>query len=480
MKKILILIFSIMLVSCEDALVENPKSIAAETFYNSKADFEAAVAAIYAPLNKGGCIGGRYQATLSCMVDYAQGRGSVAILSEFQELGSTNANRVYGIWKLFYKSIRNANIVIARVEEANDLTEDEALGFIGEAKFLRALVYFAMVRNWGGVPIRTEENMSVPDVARSSVAEVYELIEQDLLFAEGNLPETPALMGKPSKWAAKTVLADVYFYQARYSEAVGKALEVINSEEYALVPVTVADDFGNIFGPEVNGTSEEIFYLKFSRSSNRGNTFVRFINHPSTGFHADGGNYLIYSDKVSNPVMSNWDQNDLRYAYGWYDLDIGFGKNTILCKKFIDPNASAGYPSAGNDYPWYRYADLLLLYAEAACHVNDAPTPDAMEKLNMVHRRAYGYDPLSPSAVDFQIADYTKESFIDLVIQERGYETQMESKRWLDLKRSGKVKEIILEARGKEVADKFLLWPIPPSEIEFNKLINPEDQNPGY
>ena len=138
MKKILIFIFSIMLVSCEDALVENPKSIAAETFYNTKADFEAAVAAIYNPLYGGGGISGRYQAAQNAMVDYAFGRAGHAILSEFQELGSTHATRVYTLWELFYKSIRNANIVIARVEEDNDLTDDEALNFVGEAKFLRA------------------------------------------------------------------------------------------------------------------------------------------------------------------------------------------------------------------------------------------------------------------------------------------------------------------------------------------------------
>ena len=480
MKKILIILMCTALISCEEVLLEKPKSIAVETFYNTPDEIEAALGAIYSAISPDVCMGGRYPAIHNCMVDYAYGRAGHAPLSEFQGLDPTNANRVYIIWERFYIGIRNANLVIKNAPEGENLTEEVISKAVGEAKFMRALIYFTMVRNWGAIPIRTENNMNELDVARSSIEEVYQFIEQDLLYAEEYLPNEASLPGKPTKWAAKTVLADVYFYQAKYSDARNKALEVINSNNYSLVKVEVADDFMKIFGPEVVTTPEEIFYLKYSRESNMGYTYVRFVAHPGTGFHADGGNYIMYSDKVSNPVISTWDKNDLRYLYGWYDWNIGFGANTILSKKFIDPNASAGYNGAGNDYPWYRYTDVLLLYAEADCQVAGSPTADAMEKLNMIHRRAYGKDPLSPSEIDFQLSDYTKSSFLDLVLKERGYETQMESKRWLDLKRLGIVQEVIQATHGKEVAEKMLLWPIPPSELEYNKLITPSDQNPGY
>lgn len=478
MKKILIIILSITLFSCEDVLTEKPKSIAVETYYNTSEEIDAALGAIYGAIRGDGCMGGRYPAVQNCMVDYAVGRAGHAPISEFQGLDATHSNRVYTMWDLFYKGIRNANLVIKNAPNGEEITQEDISKSVGEAKFMRALIYFTMVRNWGGIPIRTEENDTELDVPRSSVMDVYKLIVQDLMFAEENLPDLAPLPGKPSKWAAKTVLADVYFYQAKYTNARDKALEVINSNKFSLVKIEVVDDFMKIFGPDVITTTEEIFYLKYSRENNMGYTWVRFVNHPGTGFHADGGNYITYSDK-ENPVMRDWDKNDLRSSL-WYEWDIGFGPNTLLCKKFIDPNAASGYPSAGNDYPWYRYADLLLLYAEADCQVTGNVTSDAMEKLNMVHRRAYGKDPLLSSNVDFNINDYDKESFIDLVLKERGYETQFESKRWLDLKRSGKVKEIIKAAHGKEVADKMLLWPIPPSELEYNKAITPNDQNPGY
>src|SRR5690606_16577608 len=118
---------------------------------------------------------------------------------------------------------------------------------------------------------------------------------------------------------------------------------------------------------------------------------------------------------------------------------------------------------------------------EADARVNNAPTADAIEKLNMVHRRAYGYPATQPSAVDFKLSDYNLDSFLDLVLLERGYETQYESKRWLDLKRTGKVKQVIKNAYDITVADKHLLWPIPASELNFNKALDPQkDQNPGY
>ena len=106
---------------------------------------------------------------------------------------------------------------------------------------------------------------------------------------------------------------------------------------------------------------------------------------------------------------------------------------------------------------------MLLFYAEADCRANNGPTPDGMEKLNMIHRRAYGIDPGTVSDVDFILSDYTEESFVDLVIKERMYEMMYEGKRYFDLKRTGKIKSAIKDAFDIDVADKHLWWPIPNS-----------------
>jgi hypothetical protein len=152
-----------------------------------------------------------------------------------------------------------------------------------------------------------------------------------------------------------------------------------------------------------------------------------------------------------------------------------------LCKKFSDRQATI--QSGNNDYPLYRYADLLLFYAEADARVNNGPTADAVEKLNMVRRRAYGKPITTPDPlIDIKITDYpTTDAFVKRVVKERAYETVGEGKHWFDLKRLGIAQQVIQEVEGLSMATKHLLWPIPPREFNGNTALNPTtDQNPGY
>lgn len=482
MKKLRIIltisIFLFVSFSCEEALVEKPKKVAIENYYNTNDELETGIRAIYVPIKNVNCMGGRYPSLLTSLADYTKNRGSNASISQYQGFDATNITRVSNMWKFFYLSIRNANLVIREAPNATEVSESDIDMYIGEAKFMRALIYFIMVRNWGGLPLRTEENYEELSVPRSSVDEVYQLIIEDLLFAEDNLPDNPPVSGRADKSAAKTVLADVYFYRGEYSDATSKALEVIDSDKYTLVEIDEPEDFHEkLFGPEVINTTEEIFYLKYNKESGWG---YPIWNHDPTVCLAAGcrGYKLEFSD-TELPFMKNWNKNDFRYQYDFYPFEFGFGSNTILCKKWKDEDDSG---DCGNDYPLYRYADLLLLYAEAACRVAGNPTEDAMEKLNMIHRRAYGKNPLVPSDIDFNINDYDKDSFINLVIRERGYELMWEGKRWLDINRLGKdkVREMLQEEQGLEIAEKHFLFPIPSEEIEYNLEIDTEDQNPGY
>ena len=476
MKKVIILLISSLLIlSCEDTLIEEPKSLAVETFYNTYEEVEAAVNAIYVPLRNNNCMGALYPAQQEAMSDYGNGRGSYAIVSEFEGLNNTNITRVGQMWDLYYQAIRNANIVIQNTPNGSELTEDEKAAFIGEARFLRGLTYFIMVRNWGGVPIRTIENMTDADIPRSPEADVYNLIIEDLTFAESNLPESASISGRPSLWAAKSVLADVYLNLEEYAQARDKAQEVIQSGAYSLVPVSTADDFLNIYGPSVINTSEEVFYLKYN--SINGFFLVMFAHHPGSGLHGSGGYYAHYTF-ADNPVIANWDEADLRKEYNLYEYDFGIG-NTVLFKKFIDPSAPSA-SSASNDYPLYKYSDVLLIYAEASVMANGSPTSEGLEALNMIHRRAYGYDASSVSPADLDATGMSAEAFRDLVLKEKTYETMYEGKRWLEMKRIGEAKEIISEVKGIDVDDKMLLWPLPNSEMNYNKALTASDQNPGY
>ncbi|MGB4400435.1 MAG: RagB/SusD family nutrient uptake outer membrane protein, partial [Daejeonella sp.] len=314
---------------------------------------------------------------------------------------------------------------------------------------------------------------------------VYKLIVSDLIYAETNLPENAALLGKPSKRVAKAVLADVYLYMGLYSDASKKADEVIKTQRYSLEKVTVADDFNKLFGIGAS-SPEEVFYLKFNTQSPSG--LILFTQQITTPWFGTSG-YGIFTWFKESKYFSEWDDRDLRKRFNWYEDSKAAnrfvpgqtafpqkGVTLISPKKYNNPTATI----AAFDLPVYRYADILLIYAEAEARVNKAPTANAVEKLNMVHRRAYGYDPLVASPVDFKFTDYNETSFIDLIVKERGYEFQFEGKRWFDLVRSGRVNSVMKTYIDRDVAAKHLLWPIPAIEFSLNEALKPADQNPGY
>ena len=470
-------VFLFLCTSCGKLLVEEPKFMVAENFFNTAAEVESATNAIYIPLRSTNYT--VYETTLECQADFTYGRGSWAPLHGYQGLNDANINRVAGLWNAFYLSIRNANLVIQNAPKGKAISQADISKYVGEAKFLRAFNYFQLVRNWAGVPLRTEVNMTQIDLKKSTVDEVYNLIVADLTEAGNALPDKSSNVGRPSKWAAKTLLADVYLQLGKYTEARDKADEVIKSNKFSLVAVASKVDFQTkVFGPELVSTTEEIFYFKYTRQIDQGNYMLWITNHPSTNLFNFGGAFVVYG-QTTDSFYRAWDDSDLRKSL-WEKVNIGLGANTLISAKFTDSKA-ANVSGSGNDDPVYAYADVLLIFAEAASRVNNGPTAQAIEALNQVRRRGYGRNPIAPSTVDFVLANYNANTFLDLVIRERGYEFIYLGKRWLDLKRTGKLKDTIMASKGITVADKHLFWPIPLSELNFNKALDPtKDQNIGY
>lgn len=471
------LIIVILFNSCEKILEEKPKTVAVENFYNTSEEVEAAVNSIYSPIR--GIIE-EQTVILDTHTDWGYGRGSRADYNAMQGFNAANINNAGSRWNAFYLAIRNANLVIKNAPNGSSISKTDIDINVAEAKFLRAFAYFQLVRNWGSIPLRTEENMTTIDLAKSPVPDVYDLILSDLNFAENNLPEIQSLIGKPTKYSAKTMLADVYLTLGNYANARDKSNEVIQSNKYSLVPVASKTDFQwNIFGPTIITTPEEIFYFKYTRQANYGNWILWVLNHASTGNFNFGGAYAHYSD-ATNPFYISWPDDDIR-KHLWDKINFGLGPNTLVSSKYIDPNSVQQGRGAGNDMPIYRYSEVLLIFAESSCLASNGPTTEGLEALNKVHRRAYGKDPNIPSEIDFIISDYNQNTFQDLALQEKAYEFIFEGKRWYDLKRTGKAAEVINAAKGITIAEKAYLWPIPISEMNFNKALNPAtDQNPGY
>ena len=423
MKKLSILIGILLmgLTACNDWLEEHPKAVAAETFYNTPDEIGAAVLASLQKIHDGFQMS--YPGLLETFADYAYGRGSWASNSEYQGLNSQNQTRTNFVWNGLYKSIRDCNIALEQLPNSSEMTEAQINAYLGELRFIRAFDYFQVVRMWNGGPLRTEENMKEFNQPKADAATLYDFIIKDLLFAVEHAPEKARLAGTPSRYAAASLLSQVYLQLGKYEESFKYAKQVVDSGMYSLVQVAASADFDKVFGPNLQTSSEEIFYMK---SENQ------------TGTWANGCEYVMF----------------------------------------------CSHPSAvaGNDFPLIRYPDVLLVYAETAARLNNAPTADAMEKLNIIHRRAYGYDPTSPSEVDFKLADYgTLDKFMDLLIQEQMYECFNEAKRWLFLQRLGIAKEQIKKIKGIDVADKHMLFPFPTTEFDYNEAMDPNtDQNPGY
>ena len=196
----------------------------------------------------------------------------------------------------------------------------------------------------------------------------------------------------------------------------------------------------------------------------------------------------IYTDYKNNNFISSWDKNDYRYQWSlWIQKDNGalnaVTKTGMICLKYRDYEDAT---SCANDWPVYRYADVLLYCAEAICRRDGKPNAEAMEYVNMVRRRAYGMNPKKAQPVDRQLSNYSdKDSFMEMLLQERGYETCFEAKRYCDLKRCGLLAEYAVKAgkisSASEVKDAAWWWPIPTDEFNYNTAMDPaKDQNPGY
>lgn len=470
-----------MFSACTKMLEESPKSfISPENYYQNEKDAEGAIIGVY----NSNFIDDSYINFGALHTEYALARGSFTSLGNFsQVIASDQIGRVDGFWTGFYRTINRANVVLTRVPETININANTRVRILAEAHFLRAFAYFALLKDFGPVPLRTSETSGTTEkgVPRSPKDQVNELIISDLLIAEKDLPQTVGNeTGKASKWAAKMLLAQVYLNKEDWSKAAEKADEVIKSNNFSLVAVAKSDDFYKIFATITNPE----FIFAYDQSVTRLSNFVQWYHGSGTPYNKGAVFGFTNLPNMKSSVIKNWDTNDLRLNFNLYSsyIDVN-GKLVILppsdtqwrFKKWIkDPNGYATF-----SVPIYRYAEAFLVYAEASCMVEGSSSSLALERLNVIRRRAYGLNPNSVSPVDFQ-PGMSKDVFRNAVLQEREYEFFFESGiRWWDLRRTGRAKEFI-EASGNPFNNYRLLYPIPLAEIQNNPAITQADQNPGY
>ena len=481
-----LVLIAFIMPSCKKFLEENPKSlVSVSNFYKTQEDAIAAVDAIYGYLNSTstGSTAGVYHSTFWVIAGLASdemlnnqyGVPDLDQIATFSE-GPQN-NSLLETWQMHYKTITVANIAIERIPGINmDATLKARL--INEAKFLRGLMYFDMVRMFGEVPLLTKE---VEDInpPRAKVEEIYKLIIEDLSSAEALPASYPAGNGKgrATTGAAKSILAKVYLTLKQYDKAAAKALEVINSNTYALW-----DDFGDVFKLSSRNGKEAIFSVEFGDGGGAisfwevGQFNVRLLPAALT------------VEGVENPqgwqiptlnLYNSYDINDRRRSVT-YITEIHNPNGAITqirpyIQKYWDRIAEPKGNGSFNDYPVMRYADVLLMYAEASNELGNSAT--ALEYINKVRKRAR-FDGTTYLNVLPDYVGLSKEQFRAAVLLERRLEFVAEGQRWFDLARTGTLQTLVPIAKpGVTPQPKHYLFPIPQRERDLNKNLT---QNEGY
>lgn len=470
------------LYSCEnDFLTEQPKDFLSPTnFYQTEADATAALIATYSNLRS------IYSQNFYFVGDLPSeqtnpGTGNNIDRTNIDNFLFEPTNTITtALWNDSYVTINRANAVIERVPGIS-MNADRRNMIVAEARFLRALSYFHLVRIFGGVPLRIKETTSLEglDVARSPVADVYALIIADLKEAETALPnqQTGVNLGRASKGAASALLAYVYLTKKDWTNAAAKSQEIIDKAgTYGYSLFTNSADLWKI---ENKNKQEHIFMCQYqSGPEGLGSAYNHFFTSRSANAILVGGSGFaihLVEDAFWKSFAAGDTRRDASILSSFTDpktLKVISYPSTALAElsifKYYDP-ASFARSNNNNNYPILRYADVLLINAEAL-NESAGPGTQAYESVNKIRRRA-------------KLADLTpglpQQQFREAVLRERNFEFCFESKRYFDLIRTETLIPV-MTAAGKKPLPRNLLFPIPQREIDVNNKIEQADQNPGY
>ncbi|SMD18152.1 Starch-binding associating with outer membrane [Pedobacter nyackensis] len=480
-----LLLTTLSLSSCHKDLLEPiPESVLTTVnFYGSAKDIDQAVIGAYSGFQA-------RKPTDYLLLEipsdnlYASANTSVSGANALDILALTTDNDlVANFWSANYSVIFRANAVLVNIDKPLDYKATQKDQFIGEAKFLRALMYFDLVRLYGGVPkvttlLSAEAARQVP---RASEEEIYGLIVDDLLDAINKLPQTFNVRGRASKGAAIALLGKVYVYQKNWIEA-EKQLAKLFTAPYTYGLVT---NFADLWKLTNENNSESIFALTYIEGSNAHTLSTAFIPNGGAPGIVDRGaevalpswslhkKYITGDTRKAATITEMWrapaKPND---PLTWYPF----------VAKYAVPHV---YGSSGLDLPVLRFADVVLLYAEVLYERNKPA--EALIELNKVRQRAFGN-----ASQNYLLSGITNSTdFIDKLFLERQLELAYENERWFDLVRSGKYLNFTSEERPYNPATSTALsvavatridlkyFPIPLKEIE-KAAPGVLTQNKGY
>lgn len=462
MKKILVLasLATLLMTSCGDSFfdLEPASSVTIDKVYKTASDYNVAVIGCYSKLQSQvnfytECC--EYRSDNLSLGAPTAGTQDRYDIDHFTEKPSNGILSSY--WANFNNNVYRCNLLLDQIDGAN-FAEDLKKQYKGEAMFIRALNYFNMYRIWGGVPA-TKHVVSAAEalkVARYSDEQMFDLIAGDLKEIVDNnyLPETysSADMGRATSGAAKALLGKVYLTFHKWTEAKDILSQLIG--KYQLV-----SPIAQVFNVDNKNNNEIIFAVHFNKEiEGEGHSFWYNLTNASD------------DTNQTSSLLNTFPTGDARKDLITY---VQVEKNVRLMNKFYDTK-SPTFKTVGNDQILLRYADVLLMYAEALNEIQyDASEGSlALKYLNAVRQRA-GISNLTAKQLP------TQEKFRKGILVERQREFPYEGQRWFDLVRMGFAKSVMAE-NGVEIKDYQLLFPIPQQEIEKVGDKSILWQNPGY
>ena len=473
-----LLIAALLVVSCTDEDALNPVNqtrISDANAFATPARVEQLALGVYGAVKVGNLYGGRF-------FNYQDVRGpefinernnGVTNLFTWSFGVQSSTNEVQNLWASAYTAINRANILISGLETSS-ITAELKTRYTAEARFLRALSYYSLVTLYAkpytsdngaslGLPLRLrpETSSGNSNIARSSVADVYKQVLEDLNFAEANLPLTNGVaINNTTRAHRNTAIAlktRVYLSMGKYPEVVTEGNKIIS----AVAPFTAQSGVANALASSIvtvfarATTAENVFSFAYSSNDTPGtqNSLVFYYNSTTLG----GSEYSLAPTGII--ANAGWKSADARRSFNV----VTGGKSWL--HKWTAPQADPDF------VPVIRYSEILLNLSEALARSTNTIDVRAIQLLNAVRGR-------SDATTVFTTASFaTPQALFDQIAIERRIELLGEGFSSPDIMR---LRQNFL-AKGTAPAalttDTQYLWPIPLNELLYNKLC---EQNPGH
>ena len=456
MKKLITyLLVGITAISCTDDFTDlAPISNRSEAqFYNTANDFIVAINASYAGLQDDGVYGRAYWTMFEMRSDNTdQGPDATGLAAQYAEINRFTEDplnqQITAAWISSYKVIANCNIILERIQSV-EMDESLKQRVIGEALFLRSLMYYQLAVAFGNIPLQLEPFTAGEELDQVDAMTVYDQLITDLGSAEENLPVSYPVsdVGRATKGAAATLLSKVLLTKGQNAAAEPVLRRIINNYGYGLV-----DSYKDIWGINNENNIESIFEVQFMGGGiGQGSAFTNEFS-PNAFLQTGSG---FGRNRPTQALINSFDPEDERF-----EVSIGTSyinpQGEVTLANFVRKYESD--PSSENDsdvnFIVFRYADVLLMLAEAK-----GESEESYQLINEVRERAglSGIDSSTPG------------TFEEKLLHERQLELAFENHRWTDLRRFGKEKQVFENAEPiVDPADVRELFFIPQREMDIN------------